>query len=516
MKIAFRVDASLEIGTGHVVRCLTLANRLAAGGGNCHFIMRDLPGNMIARVQEQGHTVTILPAPSRPLAYIEGPAAHAAWLGVDWLTDATETANALQKAGQWNWLVVDHYALDQRWEQIQRPLVGKLMVIDDLADRPHECDLLLDQNFSEDVYRYDRIVPPTCRQLIGPRFALLREQFAAKRQQLQRDPAAPVGRILVFLGGVDLLDTTSSVLSAIETACGATIHVDVVIGASNPHSAAIKKWCETRPWASLHIGNADMAELMSTADIAIGAAGTTTWERSCLALPTILISVADNQLPGAVALGTSGAAIYLGQAKDISTPQIAFAIGLLVNNPWLRKHLSTTASGLVDGLGAERVVRHLLMKTLTLRRAEDADCEDIWRWRNAEETRRYSRRSESVELESHKRWFSSMLQSGTCDLLIAEAAGSPVGVLRFDYQDQKATISIYLVPGRSGRGEGSQLLRTGVDWVAATHPDISVIEAEVLAANAASHHTFVAAEFTPIATTYHYVYPKAACLTPDV
>ena len=198
--------------------------------------------------------------------------AHAAWLGVPWQQDATETLAALGET-QPAWLIVDHYALDLRWESILRPRVGKIMVIDDLADRPHDCELLLDQNLYQDMEtRYDPLVPATCAKLLGPKYALLRPEFAQARKNLrQRD--GQVMRILVFFGGVDPTNETAKAIHALASIADRQFAVDVVVGSGNPHKQQIENLCAEHEGFHYHCQVDNMAELMAAADLAIGAGG---------------------------------------------------------------------------------------------------------------------------------------------------------------------------------------------------------------------------------------------------
>ncbi len=504
MKIAFRVDASVEIGTGHVVRCLTLADALTAKGAKCLFVMRQLPGNMIDAARARGHDVSVLPPPTTSLTHADAPP-HARWLGVDWENDVEDTKAALSPSGKYDWLVVDHYALDARWERQLRAQVQQVLIIDDLADRPHECDLLLDQNLQEGPSRYHGLVSPECLQLVGPRYALLRPTFRTKRQESPPNRTMPVRRLLVFLGGIDLPGITPRALAAVEAVCGNDLQTDVVVGPANPKSAEIEAWCSTRDWVHFHPGNADMAELMAAADVAIGAGGTALWERSCLLLPTLLVTIADNQVPGANAVGKRGAALYLGNAEDTTQTELIAAIRIILGNVWLRQHMADMAGELVDGKGVDRVVAYMTGPEITLRRAEATDCDSMWQWRNAETVRRHFHDSRPVDLDTHRQWFSTVTQAKDRDLLVGELADEAVGVIRFDHHDDVATVSIYLVPGREGRGEGSQLLQAGCKWLSRTRPDVKIIEAEVLNENTSSHRAFIAAGFSPFVSTYRRV-----------
>lgn len=508
MKVAFRVDASLSIGTGHVARCLTLATYLAENAVTCHFIMRELPGDMVDHVRQRGFAVSSLSGHEVPEGdQASGAAVRAAF---DWVGDAEQTCAVLDAAGGWDWLVVDHYALDAKWEAACASHVRNLLVIDDLADRPHRCDLILDQNLQTEAGRYDDLVSPDAVTLLGPRFALLRPEFSSMRARTLRGTQDAVGKILVFMGGVDRLNFTQQALEAIENVRDLTsISVDVVVGKGSPNSSAIARWCAHREWVHFHHGSDSMAALMAAADLSIGAGGGASWERCCVGLPAILVAVAPNQRPGSEALAMAGAALFVGEPDGLDPETLESALKLLIENFYARAHMSQSAAAVTDGRGVQRVAAYLLGSTLSLRPAATADCEDLWRWRNAEETRRYSKDSAEINLSAHRRWYELSLASPDRDLLVAESGGEAVGVLRFDHAEDISTISLYLVPGRSGRGEGAQLIRAGLEWLRAERKSAEIVEAEVLPGNVASRRAFLAAGFDGHFETYRYALKRA-------
>lgn len=354
MKVFIRTDASTQIGTGHVMRCLTLARDLKQFGMEVSFISRVLPGNLCDYIESKGFKVYRLEAETELAGdkYWE-------WLGKNWLEDARRTEEILlnqsknlsdmnnkdnlasflneqnkeeenitnisskivaeiftdaqgsELSSNLN-LVVDSYALDSKWEKHLRPYVNKIMVIDDLANRPHDCDLLLDQNYYKNLEkRYDGLVPSDCRKLLGPKYALLRPEFhQAKKNLRKRD--GKVRRILVFFGGSDPTNETVKALEAIKLLNRPEIAIDVVVGTANPHKEQVKELCNQMPNTNYHCQVKNMAELMAAADLAIGAGGAATWERLYLELPTIAIAVAENQVETLEALSEDGMVYYFG------------------------------------------------------------------------------------------------------------------------------------------------------------------------------------------------------------
>lgn len=351
LSVAFRADASTEIGTGHVMRCLALADAVRAGGGHCVFLARHLPAHLRSLLEERGHAWRLLDQAAQPY---ERSLAHAAWLGTSQQHDARQCAAAL--AGQtYDWIVADHYALDDEWEQAMQGSAGRLMAIDDLADRRHACALLLDQNLYGDAgERYAGLTPPGCTQLIGPRYALLRPEFAALRAHGGvRD--GRVRSILVFFGGVDRDNLTGLALQALSGALAPGVGVEVVIGQQHPARAALETVCAQAGYR-LHVQTSRMAELMARADLAIGAGGSASWERCSLGLPAVLVSLADNQVAIADALHHGGAAVHVGAAAALDRHTLRGAVVALLADPEALRRMSAAAHALADGGGVERVL----------------------------------------------------------------------------------------------------------------------------------------------------------------
>ncbi|MGY9049123.1 hypothetical protein P775_06390 [Puniceibacterium antarcticum] len=355
--IAFRADASIEIGTGHVMRCLTLARAMQDRGARCHFVCRDLPGHLAERIRSQGIECHLLPSPD--VREDDGVTQHSRWLGVSGARDAIESRAVLERLAP-GWLVVDHYALDITWEQAARPEAARLLVLDDLADRAHDCDLLLDQNLGRTSGDYDGLVPAQSPRLIGPDFALLRPEFAAQRaNSLARRQTPRLRHVLVALGGVDREDVTSRVLDKLA-ACGLPddAHITVVLGPTAPARDAVARRAAGMPIRTeLRVGVDNMAELMASADLAIGAAGGSTWERCCLGLPALIAVLAENQAPAAKAISDTGAALLFGNGAD---PVAGFFDALSrAKQPACLATMSALAAKIANGKGADRVAHRM-------------------------------------------------------------------------------------------------------------------------------------------------------------
>ncbi len=362
MNIVFRTDASLDIGNGHVIRCLTLATELQRRGAVCQFVCAETDGNLIALVRQRGFDVCALALDCGNTDATPG-APGPAHLRHDWEQDARSTASYLVGKAI-DWLIVDHYALDARWEGQLRPVVRHLMVIDDLANRPHLCELLLDQNLGRNSADYDKLTPPGCVVLTGPRFALLQPQFSRLRQEsLQRRSQGSIGRILITMGGADTEDATGKVLEALQTCdLPESIKLTVILGPHAPFRERVVQLSRAMPWETEVLVNvSNMAECMARSDLAIGAAGTTSWERCCLGLPTLLLVLADNQRGVAHALQDLDGAILLPDLNSLNAhlPDALRRVRAAGVLPAMVK----AAAAVTDGGGVNRVIEHLEART---------------------------------------------------------------------------------------------------------------------------------------------------------
>ena len=363
MRVSFRTDASVQIGSGHVMRCLTLADVLRAKGAECQFVCREHEGNLMGYVRSRGYTVFPLPSPIANVSF-ESDLPHASWLGVDLITDAEQTHQALRNE-VFDWLIVDHYALDRRWESALRSSCKHIMAIDDLADRQHDCDLLLDQNYGSSSERYRGLIFAEYLQYHGPEYALLKPVYAERRAQLPaRD--GQVRRVLIYFGGgSDAPNLTRLAVQAFQGPELAHIELDIVVGAAYAHQLSLEELVAQRGKATIYRQLPDLADLMAKADFAIGAGGATTWERYCMGLPSIVISIADNQLPICQALSAETLIDYLGHVDHVTSDMIQDHVLSFVKNSDLLRDLSERGMKLVDGNGVFKITKILLRQHLS-------------------------------------------------------------------------------------------------------------------------------------------------------
>ena len=461
MKVVFRADASRRIGTGHVIRCLTLARVLKERGAQCAMLQRRHEGNLIDLARKNGLDAFELAAP--PIA--DHPIAdedYAGWLGVTMRTDAKESREALGK-NACDWLVVDHYSLDESWEQAMRGHAERILVIDDLANRFHDCDVLVDQNYYRaGIARYQDLLPDSARILTGPRYALLGERYRSHRPE-QPPNEKVIERILVYYGGVDPTNETARALRVLSQPEFSEIAVDVVVGFSNPHRSEIEQLIAQRPSTRLHGQQNDLVDLMLRADLTLGAGGTTTWERCCLGLPSVVTTIAANQVRYNLELARDGVIAYAGDSSDLTDQRLAATIGPLIKHPHMAADLARNSWRLVDGWGAVRIAEQLMptpADELTLRDAAPSDTALFFHWANDAENRRHAFNPEPVGWPDHMGWFDQRVQSDDAWLWVLCAGnGLPVGEAHIEMRQDKPILSYTLDADYRGRGWGKQFLQ---------------------------------------------------------
>jgi len=317
VKVVIRADASLQMGTGHIMRCLTLAEALKKKGAEVEFICRTHEGNLVERIEQQGFKTHVLPLNQNAVTDdgLYGPK----WLGASQQEDAELCLLILGKTKP-DWLIVDHYSLDQAWQSVLAECFSKLMVIDDLANRKHQCDVLLDQTYGRKESDYAGLVPKNSQLLLGSEYALLRPEFAEWREfSLQRRITPSFKKLLITMGGVDPDNVTGELLEVLKGCClPRELEINIVMGETAPHLDSVKQQAELLPYKANVMVNVDnMAEVMAKSDLAIGAAGATTWERCCLGLPMVMVVVAENQQNIATSLMQQQAAIVINKSADL-------------------------------------------------------------------------------------------------------------------------------------------------------------------------------------------------------
>ncbi|WP_257264246.1 UDP-2,4-diacetamido-2,4,6-trideoxy-beta-L-altropyranose hydrolase [Endozoicomonas sp. ONNA2] len=494
MNVVFRVDASIEIGTGHVYRCLTLADALKKAGYLCHFICREHHGHLGPLIRQKNFRLTLLPVNQDENIHRES---YQTWLGGDWVEDAKLTEKAIKDSNikEVDLLIVDHYSLDNHWQKKIRKICKNIIAIDDLANRKIDADIIIDQTYERQEGDY---IPWMCNTetslLVGSRYALLRPEFYLFRKKSlpKRKTISAPPCILISLGGSDQNNVSSQILESLSELYTANeLRVILVIGANNPHAQKLEKQCQLLPFQTeLHIATDQICQLMIESDIAIGAAGTTSWERCALGLPTITICMANNQKKVLQGLAKNNAILPFPLSEVSNTSELKKTI-----ENCLEKHaeISESARNVTDGLGVKRVLMHLLNehirdgKTLKFHAGTMKEMGKLFHWQTAPETRRFSRNPKAPTWDEHQTWYLNKLNQPDCFLHFMIIEGKEVGMLRFDPVDgsDNYEISILVAPECYRLG----IAEAGLKLMRKIYPEFNFI-ATVLPGNLASHSLF--------------------------
>ena len=440
--LLIRADANLEMGTGHVMRCLALAQSWQDAGGSAVFAMVDPCTWARERLlKELVETLRISAAPGTE-------------------EDARQTA-VLAREHAAAWIVVDGYQFGVDYQRTLKLGGFKILFLDDYGHAGRYCaDLVLNQNVSADESAYEHREPYT-RLLLGPRYCLLRREFNAWRRW--RREIAPSGhRVLVTMGGSDPENVTEPVMAALNLMGDDKLEAAVVVGGGNARSELLGRAATgVGKKMALRRDVSNMAELMVWADVAVSGAGTTCWEICRLGLPALLIDLAENQTPLARELDRRGCAIHLGGPHDISSGKLGEQVERLLRSRDDRQAMSLRCQELVDGDGARRVVSALHSGGLRIRRAQESDGRLLWEWANESEVRAASFSSEPISWATHVAWFVEKLRQEKCHVFIAEDdKGTPIGQIRFDTRtDGDSEIDISIAKAWRGRGFAVPLIK---------------------------------------------------------
>ncbi|MGL4936265.1 UDP-2,4-diacetamido-2,4,6-trideoxy-beta-L-altropyranose hydrolase [Shewanella sp.] len=493
MQFIIRADASRWIGSGHIMRCLVLADGLKAAGHQVIFMCRPQAGDLVDLIAERGHQVICLPTLTTLITPLHS-ADYAAWLQVPWQQDAADVLTCVTHT---DWLVVDHYGINAQWEQqVKQVLNCKLLAIDDLV-RLHTAELILDQTLDRQEDEYLDVhttldIPPTV--LSGVKYALLSPQFRQiRKQQLQRVAISVPPKVLLSFGGIDEPNVT---LSALKVLGGLDVLCTVLLSPRAPHYHQVKAWCDSQKNVVHYDFVQDMARLMIEHDIAIGAPGTTSWERACLGLPNIVIPIAENQQAICQALLAAQASLLV-HPSDIEQ-KLFPAVQHLLNN---HSEFSKANFKLCDGEGAGRVIKAIMSNTdvssYKLKSVTIADTALIYQWQSDPLTRRYALNSNIPSWIDHQCWMEKKLQrqQDYFFLIVSSKNSEPCGAIRLDeLATDNYLISIFIAPHRYGQGVGV----IGLNLIDQCLPSIK-IHATVLAENIASQRLFTKAGYQQVA-----------------
>lgn len=500
MKVVIRVDASVNIGSGHVMRCLTLADALKKVGFDISFAMRPQPGDLCDFVETRGFEVVDMSIPhnwSEP----DDSSDYEAWLQ---MSEEDDAQNFIELIREVDIVIVDHYGINLGWEKrIKSELNCNLMAVDDLL-RPHDADLVLDQNLGRTSKDYVNKVPKGCVILAGTQFALLNERFAILHKgALQRSNPASMKeqKLLISMGGIDKPNSTLKILQALSRRAE-KINTTVLLSKNSPNYDSVSSFCaNNKGWVNHIPFTNDMASLMLEHTLAIGAPGATSWERACMGLPSIVVPLAENQRDIGKSLSQHAATLTL--EVDELPDQLNKKLHSLIS---CSSTMRQSNFNICDGWGSYRVSKIMLQLTkyqapVFLRKATSQDIRTVFTWQCLPEVRAYSLNKNPPKWGEHKEWMSNKLQRTDDYFYIVEAnvtsgAFEPVGSVRLDVSesdDNLFIISIYLDPSVHGQGIGLEALKIVSDM----HRD-KRIYAKVLKDNHASQRLFTKAGFRKI------------------
>jgi UDP-2,4-diacetamido-2,4,6-trideoxy-beta-L-altropyranose hydrolase len=491
--LLLRADASVAMGTGHVMRCLALAQAWQDAGGTATFAMAGTTPAVTSRLHHEN-------AETKSISARAG---------------SNEDAQALTELARHvhaDWIVVDGYLFEADYQQALKSAGFKILFLDDYGHAKHYfADVILNQNVSAkaDIYSERE---QTTRLLLGTRYCLLRRDFSA-RSDWKRKIEPICRRVLVMMGGSDPENLTARIIEALALASIEGLEAKIVVGGSNPNFTTVEKAAFDSGFNINVLRDvSNPADLMAEADIAISAAGSTCWELCMLGLPALLIDVADNQTALAQELDRMGCAIHIGD-RSISSSVVAEKLHQLANDQHRRQNLSQCSRRLVDGRGAARVVSTLSgAPGLKLRPARPEDRHLLWEWANDPEVRAASFSPDPISWDTHVAWFEEKLRNETdfgtkkSFMLIAEdECELPIGQIRFDWRlDGSWEVGVSIAREMRGRGIGRELIRLGVQQlrkqVILPQDSNAPIHALVKPANTASVNAFELAGFTKIGT----------------
>jgi UDP-2,4-diacetamido-2,4,6-trideoxy-beta-L-altropyranose hydrolase len=465
MKVFFRVDSSIELGTGHVRRCLTIAKGLKdLGVQDVVFICSRLEGNIIDDLTNHSFEVRIIE--SNPEFNLKDVQQYRLpeidRLSQVQVVDAEQTVNLLNNEHP-DILITDSYLIAETWENIVRPYVKSLVVIDDLANRFHNCDTIIDNNFSDISDAYDLLVTSKCRKLCGTKYVLLNQDFLSVSNT--RNPIVHVTKLLVFFSGsVELNPLAVSVVNKLTSIDPDTIHIDVVVGGDNEEVIEVTNNI-TRPNTTVSGPVPNFVQLMKNANLAIGAGGITNWERCYLGLPAIVVAIAKNQVPSCNALSLDKYINYVGELTDETPAKIEDLVRQFINNTVLLNRQSIFCQKLVDGKGLRRVLISLLPKsyfTFILRVANSNDVDLYFDWVNDPEVRKSALNPSLIKFENHIQWFNKQVISNDAFMYVYECDGLAIGQTRFNIIDGVAYIDYSIDAFARGKGIGYNMLEEAI------------------------------------------------------
>ncbi|WP_406611100.1 UDP-2,4-diacetamido-2,4,6-trideoxy-beta-L-altropyranose hydrolase [Agarivorans sp. JK6] len=499
MLVLIRADASTIIGTGHVTRCLSLAELYKSLGAEVRFICKNFAGSLITQLETLGYPVERLSISEQS----PSQTGYAQWLGGTQEDDLEQTRQFIHSLNcRPDLLIVDHYSLNKVWETPLSDYVEKIMVVDDLANRYHDCDILVDQSPQRSEADYQDLVMPHCQLLLGSDFSILNPSYLTYRQQasFKRRSYSSINRLLLNFGGSDLDNLTLRSLQLLEKSQLADdVVLDVVVGAAYQQIASLNLAAQSsRFHVEVNQAVKDMPQRQLAADIAIGAAGGSAWERCYLGLPTICFCMAENQRDNTAAMDAQAVAVVIPELTQQQLDQALVTVDKHYQN------LSAAAQALIDGHGTERIVFAALTtsnsmgRAVKLQRAVHGDAEQLYQWQSLPQTRQYANSPEAPLWPEHLSWFEQALDNSDEYIFLAKSGKTALGSVRLTRQsNQSMLISIYCAPAYYRQGNAYAMLRL----IRKCFPTVK-LEAQVKENNYASQNLFKKSGFQQVKPDY--------------
>jgi UDP-2,4-diacetamido-2,4,6-trideoxy-beta-L-altropyranose hydrolase len=358
-----RADANANIGVGHAMRCLALAEWLADMDIIPVLITKHKNELIESKLLALGGGILLL---DESLCIPDVKYKHSSWLKGTEEDDAKVSVDAIDKLTQHKYghaplfIMVDHYSLGAPWEIILQK-IAQILVVDDLSDRAHNCNWLIDQTYGKTVDDYCKLTPAKTKLLIGPEYGLLRKEFSAAVKSLTRGYKNSDIKVLISLGGVDKNNDTSKILTYLsQYKTFDELSITIVTGNANPNLKKLAAFILEFSNVNLLVDVNNMAFLMNTHDLCIGAAGSTSWERCAMALPTLTVILADNQQTIADNMAAVNAIINLGLVEDLTENKLLSQFEQVCKNKSLYRLLSRNSYDLCDGLGCSRIIKEVM------------------------------------------------------------------------------------------------------------------------------------------------------------
>ena len=468
LKLAFRVDSSSKISAGHLMRCINLASVLKDRVESILFISREHKGNSNKLVRAKGFDLAVLNASENNME--EGlknkQDNYKDWLGVSQIKDADETKDILKEYKP-DWMIVDHYSLDETWEKIISEYVKKMMVIDDLANRKHYCDFLLDHNWFEKIDdRYRNLIPENCSKFLGPEFALLKPKFSLQKKFFNYIDEE-IKTIFIFFGSTDPHNLTSMAIISLSELSLKHLYLKVVIGDTNIYKKEIRQLIKLRGNADLHIQVENIEKIMANSQIAIASGGVNTWERICIGLPTLFIDYADNHSIFIDDLSKNNYLKYLGNYKKINSKNLTSSIIDFISDKYLLDKQNKACISLVDGYGCQKISKWLLGDIINrdweVKKAKFSNCKLYWFWVNDPQVRSNSNSKSFINWNNHLEWYSEKIKNDKSFLYLVSIDKNFIGQVRFDEEGQYAKIDYSIAKQFRGFKLGLKMLSMAIE-----------------------------------------------------